>query len=73
MPCVSQKMLLADQLFRYGICAEWSETDRSQQECCAAFGAGLEPTKSLVINPDEGDTWFHQFWIDEGINERGSE
>ena len=20
----------------------------------------------LVINPDEGDTWFHQFWIDEG-------
>ena len=60
-----QKMLLADQLFGMGFVQNGPKPIGASKKLRGVWGR-FGTDEMLVINPDEGDTWFHQFWIDEG-------
>ena len=60
-----QKLLLADQLFGMGFVQNGPKPIGASKQLRGVWGR-FGTDEMLVINPDEGDTWFHQFWIDEG-------
>ena len=61
----SHKLLLADQLFGMGFVQNSPKPIGVSKMLRGVWGR-YGTDEIVVINPDEGDTWFHQFWIDEG-------
>ena len=59
------KLLLADQLFGMGFVQNSPKPIGVSKKLRGVWGR-YGTDEIVVINPDEGDTWFHQFWIDEG-------